>query len=112
MIHYIWYDIHKHKWIVWISNNKVHLLSTDSRPEPSPQTIAQLFVHGHPCPKKQIIKGSNVKQKLFPWYSQILNCDQSVIETIPYLYTTTLGNTTEAYSEMLSNANIEVMMWV
>lgn len=36
----------------------------------------------------------------------------SVIETIPYLYTTTLVNTTEAYSEMLSNANIEVMMWV
>lgn len=41
-----------------------------------------------------------------------LKCDQSVIEMVSYLYTTSLENTTEARSEKLNNANIEVMMWV
>lgn len=40
-----------------------------------------------------------------------LKCDHSAIEMFPYLYTTALENTTEAYSETLYNVNIEVMTW-
>lgn len=39
MIHYIWYDIHKHLSQPRTPNNKVHLLATDAGPEPSLQTI-------------------------------------------------------------------------
>lgn len=96
----------------------MHLLSTDGRPEPPPHTTAQPVPQGHRLSfvcERQIIKCSNVKQKLFSWYSQILHSDViGVIEMGPHVYTTAFENTTEAYSEMLNNVNIEVvmMMWV